>query len=81
MEITYMVIVYVITLICGAITKAFIKTIPSDYIPLQNAIIGIISGLICYFIKLEPNLVQALVLCILSAFGAGGTYDLKKVGK
>ncbi len=81
MEITYVVIVYIITLTCGAITKAFIEAIPNKYIPLQNVIIGIISGLICYFIKLEPNLVQALVLCILSAFGAGGTVDLKKVGK
>lgn len=81
MEITYVVIVYVVTLLLGAITKAFIDTIPSKYIPIQNAIIGIVSGLICYFTKVEPNMLQALVLCILAAFGAGGTVDLKKVGK
>lgn len=81
MEITYIVIVYVVTLICGAITKTFIESIPSNYIPLQNALIGILSGFICYFCKIEPDIIQALVLCILSAFSAGGTVDLKKVGK
>lgn len=81
MEITYAIIVYVVTLICGAITKAFIDAIPNKFIPLQNAFIGIVSGLICYFTKVEPSLLQALILCILAAFGAGGTVDLKKVGE
>ena len=81
MEITYIVVTYIITLVLGAFTKAFIEAIPSKYIPLQNAVIGIISGFICYFTKIEPNLLQALVLCILSAFSAGGTVDLKKVCK
>ena len=34
MEITYVVIVYVVTLLLGAITKAFVDTIPSKYIPI-----------------------------------------------
>ena len=81
MEITYVVIVYIITYIFGAITKCFIDAIPDKFIPIQNVVIGIISGLICYFTKIEPNLVQALVLCFMAAIGAGGTADLAKVGK
>ena len=81
MEITYVVIVFIITYIFGAITKAFVDEIPNKFIPLQNVIIGIISGLICYFGGIEPNLVQALVLCFISATGAGGVADLMKVGE
>lgn len=81
MEITYCVIVFIITYIFGAITKCFINSIPDKYIPIQNVIIGIISGLICYFVGIEPNLVQALVLCFMAAIGAGGTADLAKVAK
>lgn len=81
MEITYVVIVFMITYIFGAITKTFIDAIPSKYIPVQNVIIGIISGLICYFIGIEPDLTTSLVLCFMSAIGAGGTYDLTKVGE
>lgn len=79
MKITYVVIVFIITYIFGAITKTFIDTIPNKFIPLQNVVIGITSGLICYFVKIEPNLLQALVLCFMSAIGAGGTADLKKI--
>ena len=81
MEITYVVIVFIITYIFGAITKTFVDAIPSKYIPIQNVIIGIISGLICYFLEIEPDLITSLVLCFMSAIGAGGTYDLTKVGE
>ena len=37
---------------------------------------GIIAGLICYFTKIEPNLLQSLVLCIVATMGAGGVADL-----
>lgn len=83
MEITYVIIVGIITYILGAITKVFIDNIPNKYIPIQNVIIGIISGLICYFTKIEPSLLQSLVLCFTAATAAGGTADLlkTKIGK
>lgn len=81
MEITYVVIVFIVTYIFGSITKLFIDVIPNKFIPLQNVIVGIISGLICYFAKIEPNLLQALVLCFMGAIGAGGTADLVKIAK
>ncbi|HIQ90991.1 MAG TPA: hypothetical protein IAB27_05155 [Candidatus Coprosoma intestinipullorum] len=79
MEITYVVIITIITYICGAITKCFVDKVPSKYIPIQNVIIGIIAGLICYFTKIEPNLLQALVLCLVASMGAGGIADLSKL--
>ena len=76
MEITYVIIIAIIAYICGAITKIFIEQIPNKYIPIQNVLIGIISGLICYFLGIEPNIVQALVLCLVATMGAGGIADL-----
>ena len=76
MEITYVVIIAIIAYICGAITKIFIDSIPNKFIPIQNVIIGIISALICYFTGIEPNLLQAIVLCLVATMGAGGIADL-----
>ena len=76
MEITYVIIIAIIAYIFGAITKVFIDTIPNKYIPIQNVVIGIISALVCYFTGIEPNLLQALVLCIVACMGAGGIADL-----
>ena len=52
MTLTISVIVMLVTYICGAITKIFIEEIPNRYIPIQNVIIGIISGVICFFIEI-----------------------------
>ena len=83
MEITYVIIVGIITYILGAITKIFIDSIPNKYIPIQNVIIGLISGLVCYFTGIETDLLQSLVLCLTAAGCAGGTADLlqTKFGK
>lgn len=81
MEITYMVILTIITYIFGAITKVFIDNVPNKFIPLQNVIIGIAAGLICYFTKIESNLLQALCLCLMSTMTAGGVADLKDLKK
>lgn len=76
MEITYVIIIAIIAYIFGAITKIFIDSIPNKFIPIQNVIIGIISALICYFTGIEPNLLQAIVLCLVATMGAGGIADL-----
>ena len=78
MEITYVIIIAVVAYILGAITKIFIDTVPNKYIPIQNVVVGIISALICYFTKVEPNLLQAIVLCLVATMGAGGIADLYK---
>ena len=76
MEITYVVIIAIVAYILGAITKVFIDNVPNKYIPIQNVIVGIISALIWYFTGVEPNLLQALVLCLVATMGAGGIADL-----
>lgn len=81
MEITYIVIITIVAYILGSITKIFIDAIPNKYIPLQNVFIGITSALICYFTKIENNLLQAIVLCLMATMGAGGIADLTKIGK
>ena len=64
MEITYVIII------------AIIDEIPNKYIPIQNVVIGLISAIICYFTGIEPNLLQAIVLCLVACMGAGGIADL-----
>ena len=81
MEITYVIIIAIIAYMFGAITKIFIDEIPNKYIPIQNVIIGIISALICYFTGIEPNLLQAIVLCVVATMGAGGIADLINIKK
>ena len=81
MTITYVVITMIITYIFGAVTKAFIDDIPNKFIPLQNVIIGVFSALVCYFTAIEPNLLQAIVLCLVASASAGGVADLTKIGK
>lgn len=76
MEITYVIIIAIVAYILGAVTKIFIDSVPNKYIPIQNVIVGIISALICYFTDIEPNLLQALVLCLVATMGAGGMADL-----
>lgn len=79
MNITYTVIITVVAYICGAITKIFIDSIPNKYIPIQNVLIGVISALICYFCKIEPNLLNAIILCLIATMSAGGIADLIKI--
>ena len=81
MEITYVIIIAIIAYIFGAITKIFVDSIPNKYIPIQNVVIGVISAIICYFTGIEPNLLQAFVLCIVATMGAGGIADLINIKK
>ncbi len=79
MQITYLVIISLITYILGAFNKLKWTKIPNKYIPLQNVFIGLISGFICYFFKVETNLLNSLVLCLSATMSAGGIADLTKM--
>ena len=81
MEITYVVIVSIVTYVLSAITKIFIDSIPNKYIPIQNVLVGIISAFICYFTKVEPNLLQSIVLCLVASTAAGGVPIINSIGK
>ena len=79
MEITYFIIIALVTYVLGAITKLKIKKIPNKYIPIQNVIIGVVAALICWALKIKPP-VESFVLCLLATTGAGGIADLLNQG-
>lgn len=81
MQISYLIIIAIITYILGAFTKLKWQKIPNKYIPLQNVIIGLVSGIICFIFKIETNLLNSLVLCLSATMSAGGFSDLMKIGK
>jgi len=74
------IVTVIVTFIFGIISKHF-GLLESKYIPIQNVVIGLIAGVICYSLQLESmNLSTAIITCIISALGAGGTYDLTRTG-
>ena len=81
MQITYLVIIAIIAYILVAFNKIIWESMPNKYIPIQNVIIGLGSGLICYFFKIEPNFINSMVLCLSATMSAGGIADLVNVKK
>ena len=81
MQITYVIIVALVTYVLGNFTKLKWNKIPSKYIPIQNILIALISTFICYFSKVETNFLQAFILCLAATMGAGGMADLVKTFK
>lgn len=74
------IVTVIVTFIFGIIVKKY-ELVESKYIPIQNVIIGVIAGVICYGLQLDDmNLATSIVTCIISALGAGGAYDLVRTG-
>lgn len=78
MELTAFSVISLVTLIVGFISKK-LKIVNKKYIPLQNVVIGIISGFIVYFADIETNIFRSIVLCLIGALSAGGAYDALKI--
>lgn len=74
MELTVTGIIAFVTLILGQITKK-LGWIDKKFIPYQNLVIGLISGVICWLVELEPNIMVAILSCLIASYGAGGLYD------
>ena len=70
-------ITIIVTLIFGELAKKF-NWVESKYIPVQNLIIGVASGIGCYYFGVFDNLVLSIGTCLVSAWGAGGLYDTAK---
>lgn len=81
MTISLSVVIMLVAYIFGAITKIFIDKLPNNFIPIQNVIIGIISGIICFFLKLDDNLLNSILVGLMSTMSAGGIADLIEVKK
>lgn len=81
MTISLSVIIMLVAYVFGAITKIFIENIPNKFIPIQNVVIGILSGVVCYFLQIDDNLLNSIVVCIMSTMSAGGIADLIETRK
>lgn len=81
MTISLSVVIMLVAYIFGAITKIFINKLPNNFIPIQNVVIGIISGIICFFLKLDDNLLNSILVGLMSTMSAGGIADLIEVKK
>lgn len=80
-EMVIAVITAVVTYIFGKLAKKF-NWIESKYIPIQNGLIGICGGMLCYILKLSnTDLLSSIVYCLFGSMGAAGYYDLTKTGK
>ena len=78
MEITVAIIITVLTLVAGEITK--LTAIDNKYIPLQNIIIAVIASIICIVFKVQDmSVLEAIITCIFGTMSAGGIADLKKI--
>ncbi len=81
MTITLSVVIMLVAYIFGAITKIFLDKMPNKFIPIQNVVIGLISGVICYFLDLDSSLLNSILVGIMSTMSAGGIADLIEVKK
>ena len=79
MELTAFSVISLVTFIIGFISKK-LKIVDKKYIPLQNVVIGIISGFIVYFAEIETSIFRGIVLCLIRSLSAGGAYDGLKIG-
>lgn len=78
MELTIASVIAFVTLIVGEITKKF-GLVDKKYIPIQSAVIGVVSGVICYVTNLEPNIINAIITCLISSLSASGLYDVIEI--
>ena len=70
----YLVCSILITYIFGVLSKKY-NWIESKYIPIQNLLIGLLTGLIAYAVGLNNNIVGSIVSCLIGSVSAGGIYD------
>ncbi len=80
MNLTIASVIAFVTLLLGQITKK-LGWVNKKYIPIQNLVIGLISGLICWLLELEPTIIKALITCVIASYGAGGLYDNLTINK
>lgn len=67
----------IVTYIMGLLAKKF-NWVTSEYIPIQNLLIGILAGVLAYLVGLSDNIIVSIVACLVGAFSAGGIYDTIK---
>ena len=77
-EMIIAVVTAIITYIFGLLSKKF-KWIESKYIPIQNVVIGLLTGVLCKILGLaDSNMLVTMMYTLFGSMTAGGTYDLTK---
>ena len=79
LDVIFAVVTFVVTMLIGVITKN--SLVPSEYIPLQNFVIGVLAALIATYFNLFTSIPSAIILCLFTSMAGGGTYDLFTSGK
>ena len=77
-ESTMMLCTTIMTLFFGGLAKKF-GWVESTYLPIQNTLIGILAGVLCWVIELNDNILMSILICLTSSLCAGGVYDLSQV--
>lgn len=72
-ELIFGVIQAVVTAVLGSFTKK--GKVPKRFIPLQNAIVGLIAGLLSVYFGVYDNVIMAMFMCLAVSMGVGGVYD------
>ena len=65
----------------GAITKIFIENVPNKFIVIFFVVFGILSGGERLMLQIDDNLLNSIVVCIMSTMSAGGIADLIETRK
>ena len=72
-ELIFGVIQAVVTAVLGSFTKK--GKVPKGFIPLQNAIVGLVAGLLAVYFEVYDNVIIAMFMCLAVSMGVGGVYD------
>lgn len=76
-ELIFLLVQAVVTAVLGIFLKDSI--VPSKWIPIQNIVIGIISGFVALEFELFENIPIAIVTCLAISLGVGGGYDAIRI--
>lgn len=76
-EILFGIAQAIVTAIIGVFTKDTL--IDSKYIPIQNLVIGILSGILAIATGIYDNTINAMLIGIAISFGVGGAYDMVQI--
>ena len=76
-EILFGIAQAIVTAIIGVFTKDTI--VDSKYIPIQNLVIGILSGILAIVTGIYDNTINAMLIGISISFGVGGAYDMVQI--
>lgn len=68
------------TLLFGGLAKRF-GWVEKTYLPIQNILIGILAGLLCWIIGLNENILTSILICLTSSMCAGGVYDVTQINR